>query len=144
MASIVSRTQASGARLPLWQAGIVAILATTLAAVIVYSIASAAGTLPDSVPVPTPNGEEPITLAPAILASAQGALAAAIVYALLRRLTARPDRILWLIGGSVLALSLIPVFAIDDAPAKMIVTLLAMHVAAGLTAIGTLTRLTRP
>jgi hypothetical protein len=86
--------------LSLWQVDIAAIIVTAAANAIVYGVARAADTLPQSVLVNTPGGAEPITLLPALLASAQGALGAAIAFALLRRLTARPVRNLWTVGAS--------------------------------------------
>lgn len=130
--------------LPLWMSGIVTIVLAALAGAALYGIARAAGTLPHSVLVPTPAGEEPITLAPVLAASAQGALLGAIVYALLRRVTARANRLFWIIGGIVLALSLIPPLTTEDAPARMVVTLVAMHLVVGLVTLATLTGLTAP
>ncbi len=94
--------------------------------------------------VSTPGGSEPITLLPVILASAQGALGASIAFALLRRLTARPVRSLWAIGGDVTLLSLIPALMVPDAPERMIATLGTLHLVAAAISITTLTRLARP
>lgn len=145
MATIVSSTgsRALGG-LPLWQAGIAAIIVTAVTNAIVYAVARAAETLPPSVVVNTPGGSEPITLLPVVFASAQGALGAAIAFALLRRVTARPVRNLWTVGGVVTLLSLIPVFMIPDAPGRMIATLVVMHLVAAVVSITMVTRLARP
>jgi len=145
MAATLSRTRRDIRNsLPLWQSAIASIVLAALVGAISYGIARAAGTLPHSVLVSTPAGDEPITLAPTIIMSAQGALAASLVYALLRRFARQADRILWIVGVIVILLSMIPIFGIDDPPARMVVTLVLMHIVVGVATLAALTGLTAP
>ncbi len=131
--------------LPLWQSGIAAILLAAVANAIVYAVARALDTIPQSVLVETPGGgTDPISLLPVVAASAQGGLGATLLYWLLRRFTSRPARWLVIVGGAIMVLSFLQPLSISEAPAKMVITLVIMHIVAAVVSIGAVVRLTRP
>lgn len=142
MASTVSQSQrASFTHASLWRAGLIAAIISSVGNGIVYGIGRAADTIPQSVMVDTPTGEDPITFAPVIMFSILPVIIATLLYAVLLRSTQRPARMFWIIGTVVLVASFISPLTIPDAPAKMIVTLNLMHVVTALAAMGTITRL---
>lgn len=144
MANAIWRSnQLTNIRAPWWLAGISAATAAAVTNAIVYGLARAAETIPQDVLVDSPTGEEPIGLAPVIFASIVPILIAAVLYVILRRFTAQPIRNLWIVAVAVLVLSFVQPFTISEAPAKMVVTLLIMHIVAVFVGIGTFTRLVR-
>ena len=124
---------------------LVALLAAVAAAVangVVYLAAAAAGAMPQDVVV---NGQGPITLPIVAAASVQGAVAAAVVYALLCRFARRPVRVFRVVAAVVLVLSFVTPFTIPGgAPVPMILALEAMHVVAAAVVVGLLTTLAAP
>lgn len=128
---------------PLWQAGLIAALAAAVANAIVYGLSQLFDTLPDSVLVESPAGEEPITLLPILILSFIPILLATGVFALLKRFTAQPSPILWITGMILMLLSLFSPVTIADAPADMKTTLVVMHIVAAIVGLGVLTRLVR-
>ena len=116
-------------------------LAAATAAVanaIVYLVASALGAMPQDVDA---NGQGPITLAVVAVMSAQGAVVAAVVYALVGWFARRPVRVFRIVAVVVLVLSFVTPFTIAGAPVTMVVVLLLMHVIAALVIVGILTTL---
>ena len=72
-----------------------------------------------------------------------GVVAAAIVFAVLGRFSARPIRLFPIVALVALVLSFAPTFGIAGAGTAYIGTLLLMHVVAALAAIGFFTTLAR-
>lgn len=130
--------------IPLWLAGLIAAGLSAGANAVIYGIARAADLIPHAVLVETPGGREPITLPQVLLLSILPVVGATLLYALLRRVTVRPVRTVWVIGGIVLLASFAMPFAIPDVPLRMALTLNLMHIVTALAALGALTRLARP
>lgn len=118
---------------------LVALLAAVVAAAantVVYLVAAGAGAMPQEVIV---NGQGPITLPVVAAMSAQGAIAGAVVYALISRFARRPVRVFRIVAAAVLVLSFAGPLTISDAPISMIVALEAMHVVDAAIVVGLLT-----
>ncbi|MGI8643335.1 MAG: DUF6069 family protein [Thermomicrobiales bacterium] len=131
-----------------WQRLVItAVVAAVTAAVInaiVYGIARWLDTIPRDVVIPGPSGDEPLGLVSVVFASVTGALGAAIVYALCARFPQRPIRLFQSFATLVLLLSFASPFTISGAPAKMIATLILMHIVVWAVIIVTLPRASRP
>lgn len=124
----------------IFQAGLTAGIASALVNAILYLITSSMGFFPSS--VVTPAGQ-PFSLAPVVIVSAVASLGAAVVYALLVRYTANPNRIFMWVAAVVFVLMFFNPFMLKGAPPSMIVSLEIMHgVVAGFS-IYLLTRLSR-
>jgi hypothetical protein len=126
---------------PQWSAfgqrALIALIAAPAANAIVYFIANALGTLPDTVLVGPM--QEPITAVPVIMASLMGALAGIVVYGVLLRFSKQPKRLFIGLAAIVLVLAIIPTLTIG-APTGMILALNVMHVVAAAVIVGVLTR----
>jgi hypothetical protein len=120
--------------------GLLAALVAAVANAVVYLVAASAGAMPQEIVV---NGQGPITLSVVAALSAQGAVAATIVYALVGRFARRPVRVFRVVAAVVLVLSLVPPFTITGAPISMILALELMHVIAAVVIVGLLTTLAR-
>lgn len=120
--------------------GLLAALGAAVANAVVYLVAAAAGAMPQEIVV---NGQGPITLPVVAAFSAQGAVAATIVYALVGRFAHRPVHVFRVIAAVVLVLSLVPPFTITGAPISMILALELMHVVAAVVIVGLLTTMAR-
>ncbi len=142
--SLLSRARQSSPAMPLWLAGLIAIVLSAGINAGLYGIARAADLIPSSVLVETSGGREPITLAPVLLLSTLPVVGATLLYALLTRVTARPARSFWTIGIVVLVASFAMPFSIPDVPLKMALTLDLMHLVTAVVTLGTLTRVARP
>lgn len=118
--------------------GLLAALVAAVANAAVYVVAAAAGAMPQEIVV---NGQGPITVSVVAALSAQGAVAATIVYALVGRFARRPVRLFRVVAVVVLVLSLVPPFTITGAPITMILALELMHVVAAVVIVGLLTTL---
>lgn len=131
-------------RIPLVRILIGAIMAAIAAAVangVIFLIGDAAGSFPNDVTFEGSNGEAmSIELGSVIGGSIIAVMAAGIVFAVISRLSSRPERLFSMIALVLLILSFIPPFTIPDAPGDMIVALLLMHLVGGAIAIWTLTR----
>ena len=128
-------------RLPL-----VVLLAAFGAAVvnaIIYLVASGLGLIPQSVLIPVPGGEEPLTVALVLIGSVVGAIGAAMVFALVGALAKRPVRMFRIVAAVALVLSFASPLTIPGAPLSMVLTLEVMHVAAWAVIVGLLTTLAR-
>jgi hypothetical protein len=110
---------------------VLAIVAATVANIVVYYIADGAGTMPKSVKTETFTGDEAsIGIGAVITTTISFWVAGAIALLLLRAFTRRPMRIFWIVAVVAFFASLAMPFSIDDAPGDMIVTLLLMHLLA--------------
>ncbi len=123
----------------LW-AGPLAAAVAAAANAFVYLVASVLGAMPQGVVV---NGQGPITLVVVATVSAQGALAGAVVYALVGWFAQRPVLVFRVVAAVTLVLSFAAPFTIPGAPIPMVLTLELMHVIAALVIVGTLTTLAR-
>ena len=125
----------------------VALLAALVAAVanaLVHFAASGLGFIPQSVLVPTPSGEHPLTVAPVVVSSVVRAIGAAIVFAIIGLFARRPVRLFRIVATVVLVLSfLMPATQIPGAPVAMILSMEVMHVVAWAVSVGMLTTLAR-
>lgn len=110
---------------------------------IVYFAASGLGFISQNTLVPTPGGEQPLTLAPVVVSSVIGAIGAAIVFAQIGMFARRPVRLFRIVATLALVLSLTMPLTIANAPLSMVVSLEAMHVAAWAVTVGLLTTLAR-
>lgn len=109
-------------------AGLIAAVAAAIANTVVYAIAVALGSFPDSVLIQP--AVQPMSLGPVISASAIGAVCATIVFALMSRFFRRPVRSFVILSVVVLVISLITPFTVAGATAAFIAALLIMHVVA--------------
>ena len=116
-------------------------VAAAAANAVVHLVAAAAGAMPQDVVV---NGQGPITLPIVAALSAQGAVAGAVVYALICRFARRPVRVFRVVAVVVLVLSLAGPFTIPGAPISMILALELMHVVAAAVVVGLLTTMAAP
>ena len=123
----------------LWVAPLTAAVAA-VANLALYFIADALGAFPDT--VHRPNGQA-LGSGPVIGVTIMGVVAAAIVFAVLGRFSARPIRLFRIIALVALVLSFAPAFGIAGAGAAYIGSLLLMHVIAALAAVGFFTALAR-
>jgi Family of unknown function (DUF6069) len=120
----------------------VALLAALTAAVanaLVYFAASGLGFIPQSILVPTPSGEHPLTVAPVAVSSLVGAIGAAIVFAIIGLFARRPIRLFRIVATVVLVLSFAMPLTIPGAPVAMILSLEVIHVVAWAVIVGFLT-----
>ena len=141
----VQNAPVRGERRVAWGRLVVVALLTAVAAVganaVVYLVSAAVGAMPQDVVV---NGRGPITLPVVAAMSAQGALAGAIIYALIGRLSRRPVRAFRVVAAVVLVLSLAGPLTIPGAPIPMILALELMHVVAAAVVVGLLTTMAAP
>lgn len=110
---------------------------------IVYFVVSTLGFIPENLPVPTPGGERPLTLAPVVIGSVVGAIGAAVVFALIGLVARRPLMLFGIVATVALVLSLAAPLTIPGAPLSMVLSLEVMHVAAWAVIVGLLTVLAR-
>jgi hypothetical protein len=121
--------------------GALAALASAGAVALVYVVASLLGAIPQSVLVPGPGGEDPLSLGAAVSAATLAATGATLVFGLLHIVSSRPIIVFRGLALAVLVMSLASPFSIDGAPSEMIATLLAMHVVVAAICVGLLTTL---
>ena len=122
---------------------LLAALTAAVANALVYFAASRLGFIPQSVLMPTPSGEHPLTVAPVVVSSVVGAIGAAIVFAIIGLFVRRPVRLFRIVATVVLVLSFAMPLTIPGAPVAMILSLEVMHVAAWAVIVGLLTTMTR-
>jgi MFS family permease len=126
----------------LWWASLLAGLGATVANVVVYFIAAAAGAIPQTVLVPTINNQPaPLTVLPVIINSFVPAIAAGVLLALLNRFVRRPVRLFRIIAVVLLLVSFANPLTIPGAPLMMIIALDLMHIVAAAIIVGVLTTL---
>ncbi|HEX5502047.1 MAG TPA: DUF6069 family protein [Thermomicrobiales bacterium] len=144
IAGAVAPPPAAGRRVDyrrlLW-VGPLAAVAAACACVAVYAVAAAAGAIPRDVLVPGPAGTGPLTPGSVAGAAIIGALAAAVVFALIGLVSSRPVGLFRVVALVALALSLATPATIAGAPAGMRAALLAMHVLVAAISVGLLTTL---
>ena len=124
----------------LWWASLLAGLGATVANVVVYTIESALGAIPQTVLLPPPMSQ-PITVVLVIINSFVPAIVAGVFLALLNRFARRPVRLFRIIAAVLLLLSFANPFTIPGAPPAMIIALDLMHVVAAAIIVGVLTTL---
>ncbi len=122
---------------------LLAALAAAVANALVYFAASGLGFIPQSILVPTPSGEHPLTVAPVAVSSVVGAIGAAIVFAIIGLFARRPVRLFRIVATVVLVLSFAMPLTIPGAPVAMILSLEVMHVVAWAVIVGLLTTMAR-
>lgn len=115
-----------------WRNGLIAIVVAVVINAVLYFIGAALGWFPDT--VLSPAGL-PITIVPVVASTIIALVVATIVYSLLNRFTANPNRWFTIIAVVVLVISAASPFSIVGAPTMMIVILELMHVVAGVAAI---------
>mgnify|MGYP000986081580 CR=1 FL=1 len=126
-------TQASKPSLgTIWRNGGMAIVVATVANALLYFIGAALGWMPDT--VLTPMGQ-PITVVPVIASTVIALVVATIVYSLLNRFTANPNRWFTIVAVIVLVVSAVSPLSLPGAPTMMIVLLEVMHLVGGIAAI---------
>ena len=118
---------------------LLAALTAAVANALVYFAASGLGFIPQSILVPTPSGEHPLTVAPVAVSSLVGAIGAAIVFAIIDLFARRPVRLFRIVAAVVLVLSFAMPLTIPGAPVAMILSLEVMHVVAWAVIVGFLT-----
>jgi Family of unknown function (DUF6069) len=95
---------------------------------VLYLIGDATGLMDKSVGMPSPEGVQPITLMPVIMASILPSIVAGIVLALLNRFTANPMRVFGILAAALLLFSLSgPFTSIPGIPTGMALLLCVMH-----------------
>ena len=126
-------TQASKPSLgTIWRNGGMAIVVAAVANALLYLIGAALGWMPDT--VLTPMGQ-PITVVPVIASTVIALVVATIVYSILNRFTANPNRWFTIVAVIVLLVSAVSPLQLPGAPTMMIVLLEVMHLVAGVAAI---------
>ena len=123
----------------LWVAPLAAAVAA-IANLALYFIADALGAFPDGILLP--NGQT-MGPAPVLSTSVIGVIAAAIIFAVLGRFSARPIRLFRIVALVALVLSFASPFGIAGAGGTYIGALLLMHVVAAFVAVGFFTTLAR-
>lgn len=120
---------------PLWVGALAATLSASLNALVLAIASSLLG------PVVIPP-DEAVTIGQVVVASAAGAIGAAVVFGIVGRFTRRPVFVFWGIAVIGLLLSFIPI-ALAGATGSSAGTLALMHVVAAATNIGLLTKFGR-
>ena len=118
------------------RAGLLAAILSAAANALVLSVASA---FFGSIAVPP---GQPLTLGPVVVASAVGAVGAAIALAVMSRLVRRPIRVFRIIAVVVLLLSFLPI-VLQGVAGPSAGTLILMHVVSAAIVVGLLTSPTR-
>ena len=118
---------------------LLAALTAAVANALVYFAASGLGFIPQSILVPTPSGEHPLTVAPVAVSSLVGAIGAAIVFAIIGLFARRPVKLFRIVATVVLVLSFAMPLTIPGAPVAMILSLEVIHVVAWAVIVGFLT-----
>lgn len=124
----------------------VALLAALTAAAanaLIYFAASGLGFIPQSVLLPSPAGESPLTVAPVVMSSIAGAVGAAIVFTVIGLFARRPVRLFRITAIVVLVISFAMPATVPGVPITMILLLEVMHVVAWTVIVGLLTTLAR-
>lgn len=122
---------------------IAAIIAAVVTGIAHLIIGDLLGGVPDGFRVDTPSGEQDLLYTSSMFATFLYVLIGGVVYAVVRRFARDADRIFVIIAVIGTVLSFIQPLAID-VPARVKITLIALHIIAALVAIPALIRLTRP
>lgn len=125
----------------LWWAGPLTIAVAVLANTLVFTAAEASEVFPAGVIIPAMGA--PLTLAPVLFSTAVGVLGGVLALALLGRFSRRPLPRYRAIALVALVLSFATPFSVPGAPAGFYVTLLLLHLIAGMIAIWLPSRLVR-
>jgi Family of unknown function (DUF6069) len=124
----------------------VALLAALLAVVaniLVYFATSGLGFIPQSVLLPSPSGEAPLTANLVATTSVMGTVGATIVFAIIGLFARRPVRLFRIVAAVALMLSFVMPATVPDVPVAMRLSLALMHVVAWAVIVGLLTTLAR-
>jgi hypothetical protein len=122
---------------------LLAALAAALANALVYFAASGLGTISQSVLLPSPMGESPLTVSLVAITSVIGTLEAAIIFAIIGLFARRPMRLFSIVATVVLVLSFVMPATVPGVPVAMRLSLAVMHVVAWGVSVGLLTTLAR-
>jgi Family of unknown function (DUF6069) len=122
---------------------LLAALAAALANALVYFAASGLGTISQSVLLPSPMGESPLTVSLVAITSVIGTLGAAIIFAIIGLFARRPMRLFSIVATVVLVLSFVMPATVPGVPVAMRLSLAVMHVVAWGVSVGLLTTLAR-
>lgn len=135
--STATLSQAKPAIATIWRQGLIAAGVAAVINAILYGLGSAMGAFPAA--VLTPMGT-PITLAPVVIMSIALLLVGTLVYILLSRWTANPNRWFTLLSILLLLVMAYNPFTLPGAPMLMILLLQLMHLVAGGSILYFLTR----
>jgi hypothetical protein len=124
-------------------ATLLAALAAALANALVYFAASGLGTISQSVLLPSPMGESPLTMSLVAITSVTGTVGAAIVFAVIGLFARRPVRLFRIVATVVLVLSFVMPATVPGVPVAMRLSLVVMHVVAWAVSVGLLTTFAR-
>ena len=122
----------------------VALLAALLAAVantLVYFAASGLGFIPQSVLLPSPRGEAPLTASLVATTSVMGTVGATIIFAIIGLFARRPVRLFRIVAAVALVLSFVMPATVPGVPVAMRLSLALMHVVAWAVIVGLLSTL---
>jgi len=119
------------------RAGVIAMIAASVANVIVYLIGSAVGAIPDDLP----SSAEEIGIPAVIFSCVLTVTVATVAFWLFNRFSENPVRNFVILSGIVFVTSLTGPFTIDGASAGLIASLLVMHVVAAGVVVLVFTRL---
>ncbi len=123
---------------------IAAIIAAVITGIAHLIIGDVLGGIPEGFQVDTPSGKQDLLFSSSIVATFMYALVGGVIYAIVRRFSSNPERTFVIIAGIVTLLSLLQPFLIEDGPGSVIVTLVTLHIIAGIVATVALIALTRP
>lgn len=118
-----------------------AALAAAAANTGVYFAASALGWIPQSVLIPTANGESPLTVGMVVFMSVVGTVGASMTFALIGLFARHPVRVFRIVAAVVLAFSFVTPLTVAGAPISMVLSMEAMHMVAWLVIVALLTSL---
>ena len=119
-----------------WQAGLMAAVASSLVNAVIYGLARMLNAIPQSIEANSPLGKGPITLGAIVSSTLLAVIAATLVFAVLRKITDRHARVFRIVALAALILSLASPFSIPDVTAGMAISLVLMHVATALVTVG--------
>ena len=142
MSTVRASNQPTLSKLP--RAALLTIALATLINLGLFFIFTAAGSITESVLIPSPSGTRPLIAFDVVTATVLGMLVAVLVFAAIIRFRgARAERTWQVVAAIVLVLSFSAPFTIPGAPVRYVLALLLMHIVAGLLAIWMLPALTR-
>lgn len=122
---------------------IAAIIAAIVVGIAHLIIGDLLGGVPDGFRIDTPTGKQDLIFASSMLSTVFYVLIGGVVYAIVRRFSANPDRLFVIIAIVGTLLSLLQPITVD-APGKVKATLIVLHFIAAIVATPLLIGLTRP
>lgn len=121
-------------------AAIVAAVVTGIAHVIIGDLLRG---IPDGYEIDTPTGKQELVFASSMLSTFLYVVIGGVVYAIIRRFSANPDRLFVIVAVIATILSFLQPLSVD-APASVRSTLIVLHIIAAIVATSTLITCTRP